>query len=237
MKIVDGKTSWLTDNDGEKIPVTGEDGVTPLLKVDSNGYWIVSYDNGVTYSTLFDNNGNPIKASAENGNSFFLSIEITEDSIILILLDGSEIIIPLGDVPPLKAIDLGLSVKWASFNMGATTETESGGLYFWGDPDNIGDHNYKAPNLDIISGTAYDIARAKWGSTWRMPTRGEQNELIFYCTWRRVTINGVKGMRLTGPNGNSIFLPPTGYQFLNSEILEEDDGYYMTGEILEDNFY
>ena len=50
-----------------------------------------------------------------------------------------------------------------------------------------------------------------WGGTWRLPSQGEQVELLKLCSWERVTVNGVKGMKVTGVNGNSIFLPPTGY--------------------------
>lgn len=231
VQTIDGETTWLTDSDGNKIPASGLDGVTPIMKVNADGYWIISYDNGNSYTLLRDEYGNAIKASGEDGNSFFESIEVTEDELRIILKDGTEIVLPLGDVPPLKAIDLGLSVKWASFNMGATTATESGGLYHWGDATNSGGFPYyNAPDVDNICGTEYDIARVNWGSTWRMPSQEEQEELIFHCTWNRTVVNGVKGMRITGYNGNSIFLPPTGFAVANSERSEEHNGYYWVGE-------
>ena len=60
--------------------------------------------------------------------------------------------------------------------------------------------------------TKYDIAlRAMWGGSWRLPNKAEQIDLIKKCTWTRATINGVSGMKVTGSNGNSIFLPSTGY--------------------------
>jgi len=65
----------------------------------------------------------------------FDSVEVSANEIRIILKDGSEIVLPLGEIPPLKAVDLGLSVKWASFNMGASSETDSGELYYWGDPE------------------------------------------------------------------------------------------------------
>ena len=61
-----------------------------------------------------------------------------------------------------------------------------------------------------ISGTQYDAARAQWGGSWRMPTKAECQELIDRCTWTWTTYNGVNGWKVTGPNGNSIFLPAAG---------------------------
>ena len=56
-----------------------------------------------------------------------------------------------------------------------------------------------------------DVAHVKWGGTWRMPTMAEQDELRNNCTWTWTTQNGVEGYKVTGPNGNSIFLPAAGY--------------------------
>lgn len=230
-----GTTEWLMDVNGNMIPASGVDGVTPQIKVDSDGYWIISYDNGYNFVTLTDDSGNAMKASGEDGDSFFDSVEVSDNEIRIILKDGSEIVLPLGEIPPLKAVDLGLSVKWASFNMGASSETDSGGLYYWGDPDNSGGDNYEAPPVDNICGTIHDIARTRWGSTWRLPDEQEQRELIFNCTWRRVTVNGVPGMRITGMNGNNIFLPPTGYSLSYSNKYELENGYYWVGETYRDS--
>lgn len=230
VQTINGATEWLIDDDGDIIPASGEDGVTPQLKVDSDDNWIVSYDNGYNFYTLVDLNGNAVKASGKDAISYFDSIEISKDEIRLVLIDGAEIIIPIGEIPPLKAIDLGLSVKWASFNLGANSPTGSGELYYWGDPDNSGGNDFMAPLIDNICGTQYDIARAKWGSTWRLPSQQEQTELIFYCNWSRVTVNGVQGMRITGTNGNSIFLPPTGFRILYHQRNEVENGYYWVGE-------
>jgi len=230
-----GITEWLFDVNGNMIPASGVDGVTPLIKVDSDGYWIISYDNGYNFVTLKDSSGNAIMAGAQDGESFFDSVEIYNNEIRFILKDGSEIVLPLGEIPPLKAIDLGLSVKWASFNIGASTETESGGLYYWGDPDDSGSDNYQPPTINNICGTEFDIARRKWGGNWRLPSQQEQVELIRNCTWRRATVNGVNGMRITGRNGNSIFLPPTGFRAGFSSKSDIENGYYWVGETFNDN--
>jgi hypothetical protein len=55
-----------------------------------------------------------------------------------------------------------------------------------------------------------DVANVKWGGSWRMPLKDDMNELRYYCTWEWTSLNGVVGCRVTGPNGNSIFLPAAG---------------------------
>lgn len=242
-QTINGTTTWLYDTEGNRIPVSGTDAITPLLKVDSDNYWIVSYDNGYTYSKLLDEHGNAVKASGKNGDSFFESVEATEDELRIVLKDGTEVVIPLGEQSPYKAIDLGLSVKWASFNLGATTSSEAGGLYLWGDVENSGmTPYYEAPDVDNICGTKYDIVRATWGGTWRLPSKTEQVELVTQCTWAKATVNGVVGMKVTGRNGNSIFLPPTGYGLPMSgpigqtQITNANDGYYWVGESYKDSY-
>lgn len=243
VQTINGETTWLNDSDGNKIPASGTDAITPLLKVDSDGYWIISYDKGYTYSKLLDEYGKAVKASGMDGDSFFESVEATEDELRLILKDGTEIVIPLGEQSLYKAVNLGLSVRWASFNLGAITSSEKGGYFLWGDVDNVGVMpDYQAPNIDNICGSKYDIARAMWGGSWRLPNKAEQIDLIKKCTWTRATINGVSGMKVTGSNGNSIFLPSTGYMLPASgpagatQLVDENSGYYWVGESYGDTY-
>ena len=93
-----------------------------------------------------------------------------------------------------EPIDLGLSVKWASWNVGASSVEEYGGLYGWGDP--TGTATGKGPGVSAggeISGTEYDIAQAKWGDSWRMPTKAEMEELLNKCIKTTATRNGISG--------------------------------------------
>lgn len=236
MQTVNGETTWLTDNDGNKIPASGADGVTPLLRVNAGGYWIISYDNGSSFSLLRDENGNAIKASGNDGDSFFESVEVTEDGLRIVLKDGTVIVIPLGEPVSYKDVDLGLSVRWASFNLGATEPTGLGGLYLWGYAgSNEGVPNYEAPDVDNISGTQYDIVRAAWGDTWRMPSFDELKELAADCVWKRVTLNGVTGMNVTGSNGRSVFIPAAGWVMQGDGSIEPErqdilNGYYWAGD-------
>lgn len=123
-----------------------------------------------------------------------------------------------------QAVDLGLSVKWASYNIGATKPEEYGGYYAWGETEEKTNYTnttyqYYDPNTTIymnigsnISGTEYDVAHVKWGGNWKMPTLDQIKELINSCTWKWTVYNGVNGCTVTGPNGNSIFLPAAGYR-------------------------
>lgn len=118
-------------------------------------------------------------------------------------------------------VDLGLSVRWATCNVGAEKPHDYGNYYYWGEtrqwinPSQVCHTN--GMDLDDISGTARDIACVKWGKPWRMPTEGELNEIKDLCTWEWIVINGHKGYRITGPNGNSIFLPTYTYEGYESD--------------------
>lgn len=125
-------------------------------------------------------------------------------------------------------VDLGLSVKWATCNVGASSTSDYGGYYAWGETrtksrydwdncfdclDSRGDNwgTYKLGGQTRIPSTnGHDTARENWGSTWRMPTDAEFDELCEKCKWKEASNNGQKGYIVTGPNGNSIFLPYAG---------------------------
>lgn len=129
-----------------------------------------------------------------------------------------------------QVIDLGLSVYWASCNLGAENPEEYGSYYAWGETtpkssykeDNYSyyDNNTKQYIIigDDISGTEYDAATVNLGGDWRMPTEQEMQELVEMCTWEWTQINGINGYRIVAMNGNSIFLPAAGY---NSYFLSE----------------
>lgn len=117
-------------------------------------------------------------------------------------------------------VDLGLSVKWAAWNIGATKPEEYGSYYAWGELKERNDYTtdtyqyfdkftYMFIGYDI-SGTKYDVARVKWGENWRIPTIAEIGELYRLCKWEWMTYNGIRGQKITGPNGNSIFIPAAG---------------------------
>jgi len=118
-----------------------------------------------------------------------------------------------------QVVDLGLSVYWASCNLGADSPEESGDCYAWGETKtksefNQSNYSFYDNNtkqfIDIgndISGTEYDAATVNLGSDWRMPTVTEMSQLLNDCSWEWIQINGVNGYKVTGKNGNSIFIP------------------------------
>ncbi len=153
------------------------------------------------------------------------------------------------ELPPLvaeeEAIDLGLSVRWAPFNVGATSPEAYGDYFAWGEtkpkalykPDTYRWFQKSTGVMDIgkqISGTKLDAARVIWRGAWRLPTREECTELRDKCKWTLTTRNGVKGMLVTGPNGNSIFLPSGGYRQGDYTTILADQvrGEYWTGNLV-----
>lgn len=149
---------------------------------------------------------------------------------------------------PGEAIDLGLSVKWASHNVGASSPEGYGVYYAWGETEEKSSfyyNNYKyykyynnsTDDFDYIgsniSGTQYDVALVKWGGSWRMPTRDEIKELVNKCTRKWTTLNGVNGLLVTGPNGNSIFLPAAGYRHGTDLDYRGSSGYYWSAALNE----
>lgn len=126
-----------------------------------------------------------------------------------------------------EPVDLGLSVKWASWNVGATSTDEPGGLYGYGDiTETQFSNNYNFYGQNDIWGGSDDIARVKWGKNWRMPTYDEMYELKSKCTWTwKETYYEV-----VGPNGNSIHFPICGYRYGNSTRYTYRL-YYWTGDM------
>ena len=153
-------------------------------------------------------------------NIYFTTLEGEEDNII----NGYEY------------VDLGLpsGLKWAVHNVGASAVEDYGDYYAWGEietKDSYTQQNsvtYGMPMEDISGDSQYDVARALWGETWRLPTRDEQKELLDNCTWEWTSQNGVNGYLVTGSNGNSIFLPAAGYKENSSHTEVGEYGYYWS---------
>lgn len=110
-------------------------------------------------------------------------------------------------------VDLGLpsGTKWATCNVGASSPSDFGKHFAFGDITGV---KYTGRVEDyptgIIYGTTYDIAKKYMGENWRMPSLNECKELVMLCKSQIDTINGIEGRKIIGPNGNSIFLPFSG---------------------------
>ena len=128
-------------------------------------------------------------------------------------------------------VDLGLpsGIKWATCNVGASRPEEYGYYFAWGETREKSRYyrdnsvTYGKSYGDIGGDSRYDAARANWGGSWRLPTRAEIRELKENCTWNWTTQGGKRGYKVTGPNGNSIFLPAAGYR---SGLPLSDTGEY-----------
>ena len=137
-------------------------------------------------------------------------------------------------------VDLGLSVKWATCNVGASKPEDYGNYYAWGETEtkstytesNSATYGKSMNDIDISGNAQYDAATANWGGSWRMPTKYECQELINKCKWEWITKNGINGYNVTGTNGNSIFLPAAGRRYGSSLNYAGRSGLYWSSTVL-----
>lgn len=180
--------------------------------------------------------------------TYKLVIKCKNDNSSIIVLDGNKL-------NEHEYIDLGLSVRWATCNIGACSPSEFGDYFAWGE---IASKNYfdyisyfdsYLPEQDIYINYytggknkiqpdgGNDVAREQWGSLWRMPSQKECEELCNKCTWKLSKKNGRKGYTVTGPNGNSIFLPFSGdikndfFRHYDDVKYRYEEGVYWTSDL------
>ena len=203
--------------------------------------------------------GNSVSYRVEENNTWSRKIGIIElkygslaSGEVTITQSGNSALIPDG------AVDLGLSVLWAFFNLGesgfVSSPEEYGAYYAWGETVTKSDYSwsiYKWCNGSSSSLTKYntksssgtvdnktqlelsdDVARQKLGGSWRMPTSAEFYELINNCTMTWTTQNGVDGRLFTSKkNGKSIFLPAAGFRDGSSLYGAGSSGYYRSSSL------
>lgn len=146
-------------------------------------------------------------------------------------------------------VDLGLSVKWAGWNIGASYPEQEGTLFGWGDPTgkeaSVYSSKYpvKDPPMSICGDRRYDMAMVNWGWPWRLPSKKELDELTENCKWESFIYKNVRGVKITGPNGNTLFIPITSARGANwNKDTQSDDpqliikpadnrGRYYSGEL------
>lgn len=145
-----------------------------------------------------------------------------------------------------KWVDLGLSVLWASRNLGAESPHHYGSYYAWGEVTTSPRYTWFSYDLSVyvndenssywtgiyigddISATSYDAASKNWGDGARMPTYDEIIELLENCTSVTGYYRGTNGKYFIGPNGNSIFLPFAGVFTTKQENYEKSGGYWSS---------
>lgn len=150
-------------------------------------------------------------------------------------------------------VDLGLpsGTLWATCNIGADVPAAPGNYYAWGETKPKSEYTYEnymwstgewqnftkycnAKGYGTVDNRltlekADDAAAANWGGKWRMATYKEWKELVEYCHLYTEELNGVKGIKVLAPNGNSIFLPKAGCY--NSYGRDSDGAFYWTSSI------
>ena len=146
-------------------------------------------------------------------------------------------------------VDLGLSVKWAAMNVGASKVSDRGGYYAWGETGNKDDYTWSTylhgTSADALSKYSYadhglalqaadDAAHVNWGGAWRIPTEAEWEELCdrCNCAWEWTSVEETPGYRVTsrkaGYTDKSIFLPAAGYYRGCSIEGADTSGYYWS---------
>ncbi|MBR0053524.1 MAG: leucine-rich repeat protein [Bacteroidales bacterium] len=169
--------------------------------------------------------------------------------------------------PEPEIVDLGLpsGVKWASFNLGASSPEEVGDYFAWGETEPYyssldpltwkegKEAGYDWPSYQWCTGTSPNITFTKYtyfgefrdykqvldpeddaaavhlGGLWRMPTAAEFKEMLEKCMHEQVSVSGMTGWKITGPNGNSIFLPAMTGWWMGQELRYTDtEGEYWS---------
>ena len=244
---------WTTQNGVKGLLLTGPNGATIFFpaggyrtgesqeKEKTNGYFwtsnlYASQNEGEIYALRF--------IIDSGGASYFHDYRPYGYSIRPVISpDEDPYVEP--ECPVAEAIDLGLpsGTKWASWNVGASAPEEYGHYYAWGETVEkykftYGNYKYTDKYLGgyinigrDIAGTEYDVAYAKWGGDWKMPTKNQINELLTNCTHVLTSQNGASGALFTGPNGNSIFMPLAGYRQGEDYIRSSTHGYYWTSTL------
>ncbi len=141
-------------------------------------------------------------------------------------------------------VDLGLSVKWATKNVGASSPSDYGDYYAWGETSTKSSYtDDTSKTLDKSMGniggnSSYDVARYRWGGSWRLPTKAECQELVDKCTWTWTNQGGHNGYKVTSKiNGKSIFLPAAGWCYGTSPNLVGEYGHYLSSTPHQSNTY
>jgi len=136
-------------------------------------------------------------------------------------------------------VDLGLpsKTKWATCNIGANSPEEYGEYYAWGETETkttFTPKNYQYSQNPGVLPLSADVAAKKWAGNWHMPSYGEFEELMTYCTWSWTNVNGKNGYNVLGQNGNTIFLPAAGCRVDGLKDINAYGHYWSTQGVLDE---
>ncbi len=237
------KCTWKesTKNKVKGYTVTGPNGNTIFLPFSGCSYDGKDYGKG-TYAYYWTANNVSTNASKAQAANIKTGVKA---SLINLNRRTGVAIRPVITTEPqesdVELVDLGLSVKWASQNLGAANESAYGDYYAWGETETKIAYTWKnyqhangsaktARNIGAnISQTYYDAAfQSNEGLV--MPTAAQWKELIEKCTWKEATVGGIKGYRVTGPSGKSIFLPLSGCSYDGKQVSAGTSAFYWTSD-------
>ncbi len=232
---------YLTVSPKENLTFSAEGGTSQSFTVDTDAsYTVTSSESWLT----INRQGNSFTATAPK-NSSGSERKATITVAMTGLMAGESYEVALQATQPAlpttgtdnghEWVDLGLSVCWATTNVGASNPGDYGDYYAWGETSTKSTYDwstYKYCNGSRTTMTKYctyssygtydkktvldssdDVAQMKWGGGWRMPSIEELEELKEKCKWEWTQQDGHNGYLVTGPNGNSIFLPAAGYRY------------------------
>lgn len=235
--VIDKSATYsLADFRAIKFVAVSSDGVTyesqnTVNVVTNTGHYLLANLGYFVNTFVAETNGSNIQFSAQSSQPALVD--------------------PGFDITQGEAIDLGLSVLWASENVVTTKQVHNNSYFAWGETKTKNDYvwntytmlsngwvsTYNTPS-DTRLHPADDVANVVLGGNWRMPTKAEAQELVDKCTWEWGTYIGYKGYKVTGPNGKSIFLQAAGHLEHNTILLYgmavgyNQLGSYWTSDLL-----
>lgn len=193
----------------------------PFFSLSGNSVQLNYFSYAGYYAMIAERNGNGSWNNQRVGSIKPDAFEaMSKENGPVTVIENAELPTPDENLPA-EAVDLGLpsGTLWASYNVGAKRPEDFGGFYAWGETFEKTDYSQtdytmygKYTRSDGLTELEPedDVATVLWGAPWHMPTKAQMQELINNCTWTWITINGTNGFRVTGSNGNSIFLPAAG---------------------------
>ena len=223
-------------------------GETKTVEATSGGgnYTIVSSDEATTTATI---DKGKVKVTAWKEGTTTVTVTDVKSGQTATLQVVVEYFLSCPDNNHPHVIDLSMwtGAKWSCCNVGANNPWEYGDYYAWGETEtkdvfttdnyiyfeNTADEPYQT--IEDIAGTPYDVAHVKWGGSWTLPTKMDWEDAS-YCNSEPMTLKGVYGFRITGPNGKAIFIPAAGgYNRYNQHLGGGNAGYYWTSTLYNPN--
>ncbi len=191
----------------------------------------------VTSGTSFSKEQNPSEVLPENNMEETRLLHPFEKGFEEISFSLSSL--GVQDLGTLTGVDLGLSVKWGSCNVGSLCTADKGLLYGWGDVSGeemsesyyLDGHSFP----DNIAGTEYDIITHRFGKDWCLPTPDQWNELILCCNWKWIELPSISGYIITGSTRQKVFLPCAGRRYGGKTYFSENYGYYWSAMVDKSN--